>query len=181
MKEDSRITLLIEGYPRHGYQTYAQIIGTSSGGLCISRLHPDYVAQKYGLERTRRYWLSGQKGDDVISPKSMHNLIRTVRSELRGRAGGAVLLDGLEYLLLFNDMSKVLAALQEIDALLRQADVELVIAVDPLTMEQRDVERLWASFPRYTAEELLIKHSILQPQHISEDAPSSAGQEIAGL
>jgi hypothetical protein len=181
MKSDSRISLLIEGYPRTGYQTYSRIVGRSIKGLCISRLHPEYVAQKYGLEMSKRYWLSGQKGDEVIAPKSLHQLIKVVRSELRGRSGGSVFMDGLEYLLLFNDMGKVMAAIEEIDTLLKAANVELIISVDPLTFEQRDIEKLWTSFPRYTTEEMLVKHSIEQPQHISVAEPMSAGQEIAGL
>jgi hypothetical protein len=157
VKEDSRISLLIEGYPRNGYQTYCRIIGHSTSGLCISRLHPDYVAQKYGLERSKRYWLSGQKGDDVIAPKSLGQLVKVIRSELRGRSGGKILLDGLEYLLLFNDMGKVMNALDEIDNLLKSADVELVVSLDPLTFEQKDLDRLWIAYPRYTSEELLVR------------------------
>lgn len=181
MKSDSKISLLIEGYPRTGYQTYSKMIGRSTSGLCISRLHPDYVAQKYGLEMSKRYWLSGQKGNEVIAPKSLHQLIKVVRSELRGRSGGSIFMDGLEYLLLFNDLGKVMAAMEEIDSLLRSANVELIVSVDPLTFEQKDVDRLWSSFPRYTSEEMLLKHSIEQPQHISVTAPMSAGRETAGL
>jgi hypothetical protein len=181
MKGESRISLLIEGYPRTGYQTYSKIVGRSTSGLCISRLHPDYVAQKYGLEMSKRYWLSGQKGDEVIAPKSLHQLIKVVRSEMRGRSGGCMFMDGLEYLLLYNDMGKVMSAMEEIDIILRSADVEMVVSVDPLTFEQKDVERLWRTFPRYTAEEMLLKHSIGQPQNISLTAPTSADRETAGL
>jgi hypothetical protein len=155
VKGDSRISLLIEGYPRSGYQTYCKITGNSTSGLCISRLHPDYVAQKYGLDRSKRYWLSGQKGDDVIAPKSLNQLVKVIRSELRGRSGGKVFLDGLEYLLLFNDMGKVMGMLEEIDSLLRAADVELFVSLDPLTFEQKDLDRLWMAYPRYTSEQLL--------------------------
>jgi hypothetical protein len=157
VKGDSRISLLIEGYPRTGYQTYCKIMGNSTSGLCISRLHPDYVAQKYGLDRSKRYWLSGQKGEDVIAPKSLNHLVKVIRSEMRGRSGGKVFLDGLEYLLLFNDMSKVMGMLEEIDSLLKAADVELFVSLDPLTFEQKELDRLWMAYPRYTSDELLAR------------------------
>lgn len=180
MKEDSKIALLIEGYPRYGYQTYSQIVGSASSSLCISRLHPEYVAQKYGLGRSKLYWLSGQKGTDVISPRSMHQLVRVLRTELRGRGGGVVFMDGLEYLLLFNDTAKVMEGLEEIESLLRQANVDLIIAMDPLTMEQKDIDRLWDAFPRYSVQTLLEKYSIISPQ-ISEAVPSTEAPEIADL
>jgi hypothetical protein len=181
MKNNSKISLLIEGYPRNGFQTYAKIVGHSGNGACIARLHPEYVAQKYGLERVKRYWLSGQKGDEVISPRSMHHLIKILRSELRGREDNVLFLDGLEYLLLYNEISKVMGALEEIDNILRSAGAELIITVDPQTLEQKDVDRLWDSFPRYTAEELLIRFDLVQPQQISVAGRAICGPEIADL
>ncbi len=169
--------MLIEGYPRNGYQTYSRIVSGSSGGLCISRLHPEYVAQKYGLEVAKRYWLSSQRGDDSIAPKSLHQLVKTVRVELKGRSGGTIFMDGLEYLLIFNEMGKVMGALEEIDDILKAANVELIVSIDPLTFEQKDLEKLWTSFPRYTGEELLSKHSVTSnTQHVPAVAPMAAGQ-----
>lgn len=156
-------------------------MGSSTGGLCISRLHPEYVANKYGLSRAKCYWLSGQKGDEVISPRSLHQLVRTIRSELRGRAGGTVFLDGLEYLLLFNDFCKTLSALEEIDQMLKDANVEMIVSVDPLTFDPKEVAKLWETFPRYTTEELVKKYSTPQPQCIVSSAPMSAGRATAGL
>ncbi|MBI0584170.1 MAG: DUF835 domain-containing protein [Methanomassiliicoccus sp.] len=173
VKNDSRISLLVEGYPRNGYQTYSKLVGRSTSGLCISRLHPDYVAQKYDLEMSKRYWLSNQSGEENIAPKSLNQLVKVVRSELRGRSGSKIFLDGLEYLLLFNDMNKVLDTLSEIDSLLKAARAELVMAIDPLTFEQKDLERMWGAFPRYTAEELLAKYSVGGSINI----PTSIGAE----
>jgi hypothetical protein len=78
-------------------------------------------------------------------------------------------------------MSKVLSMLVEIDKALHAAEVEMIISVDPLTFEQRDIEWLWECFPKYTSEEMLAKHSIGQSQNIGEAALMSADQEIAGL
>ncbi len=181
MKEETRISLLIEGYPRYGYQTYSRIVGSASNSLCISRLHPEYVAHKFGLERSKHYWLSGQKGQDVISPRSMHHLVKALRIDLRGRGGGVAFMDGLEYLLLFNDTARVMEGLEEIDALLRQANVDLIISVDPLTLEQNDLDRLYEAFPRHSVRSILEKYSILGSQQISEAVPGSEAQGIAGL
>lgn len=176
-RNDTRIALLIEGYPRTGYQAYARLSKGSSGGLCIGRLHPDYVAQKYGLERAKRYWLSSQKEVGTISPKALGGLVKLFRSELKGRAGGKILLDGLEYLLLFHDIGKIMAVLQEIDGLLKQADVTLLVLLDPHTFEPRDLERLWEAYPQLTSEMLLDDESV--DQDVGVDA--LAGPEYADL
>jgi hypothetical protein len=159
LKYDSKISLLLEDYPRNGYQVYSKMVGRSTSGLCISRLHPDYVAQKYDLEMSKRYWLSGQNGDDVIAPKSLNQLLKVIRMELRGRSGGTIFLDGLEYLLLFNDMSKILGVLEQVDSLLREARVEMIVAMDPLTFEQKDLDTLYAAFSHCTGEEMKARIS----------------------
>ena len=176
---DSHIALMIEGYPRTGYQTYAQIIGTSSSGLCIGRLHPDYVAHKFGLERAKRYWLSSIKDEGAIAPKPVHNLVKIIRSELKGRAGSKVLLDGLEYLLLFNNIDKVLDALNEIDALLKQGDVTMFVLLDPLALEQNDLDRVISMYPSFTSEDLL--NSELPMERTIEDVTMMAGSQFADL
>jgi hypothetical protein len=45
----SKISLLVEGYPRYGFQILSKILDGKRSGICITRLHPDYVVQKYGL------------------------------------------------------------------------------------------------------------------------------------
>ncbi len=180
LKNDSKISLLLEDYPRNGYQIYSKMVGRSTSGLCITRLHPDYVAQKYGLEMSKRYWLSGQNGDEVIAPKSLNQLVKVIRLELRGRSGGTIFLDGVEYLLLFNDMSKVLGVLEQIDSLLKEAKVEMIVSIDPLTFEQRELDSLWAAFPHYSSDELMARFSAKGPATL---APTRAvsGFEKASL
>lgn len=181
LKDNSKVSLLLEDYPRNGYQLYSKIVGRSTSGLCISRLHPDYVAQKYGLEMSKRYWLSGQSGEDVIAPKSINQIVKIIRTELRGRSGGTIFLDGLEYLLLFNDMSKVLGILEQVDSLLKEAKVELIVSVDPLTFEQKDLDALWAAFPHYSSEELTAKFSAQGPAVASTrgiSAPQKASLRV---
>jgi len=179
MKNDSNISLLLEGYPRTGYQTYARIAGASIGGLCIGRLHPDYVAQKYGLGRAKRYWLSTQKEEGAISPKSVRNLVKIIRTEMRGRTGSTIFFDGLEYMLLFNDLAKVMNAFAEIDNMLKEGGVRMIMLLDPLTLEQRDAEKLDEAFPTVTSEELLDQGSSIF-SHQVDGVAAYPSHEIVG-
>jgi hypothetical protein len=179
VKNDSKISLLLEDYPRNGYQIYSKMVGRSTRGLCISRLHPDYVAQKYGLEMSKRYWLSSQSGDDVIGPKSLNQLLKVIRLELRGRSGGTILLDGLEYLLLFNDMNKVLGILEQIDSLLKEAKVEMIVSMDPLTFEQKELDILWAAFPHYSSDGLEARFSVSGPMTVAPARTMSSPEKTS--
>lgn len=110
---DANVSLLMEGYPRNGFTVFSNYVGKEQG-VCITRLHPEYVVEKYGLKNSRFHWLSGVKQKGTLSPKNISALVRQVRGEIKdGRR--KFFLDGLEYLLLWNDMNGILSSLKEIE------------------------------------------------------------------
>ncbi len=163
----------MEGYPRKGFQVYSSILKSGRQGICISRLHPEYVEQKFDLPKARSFWLSSCKGKEVLSPKLLGSVSKTIVASLAKDA--VVFLDGLEYILLYNEMNKVLAFLREIEVALARCDAEMLVSIDPLTFEQKELDRIYAEFPRVTAEELLPEISS-QPQQTASTAPLSVGR-----
>jgi hypothetical protein len=146
-QENSRISLLVEGYPRSGFKVFSSLSKANENSICITRLHPDYVAEKFNVRGRKCYWLSGCKGKDIISPKSLSQIVKMVKAD--AKAGKPVIfLDGLEYLLLWNEMNKVIAALEEIQNILVATSGTMVICFDPLTLEQKDLKKLWTLYPK---------------------------------
>jgi hypothetical protein len=131
--------------------------------------------EKFGLLSPKYYWLSGSKGDNVISPKTLTALSRAVKQEAKDRKV-IFFLDGLEYLLLWNDMRKLLATLEEINQSLKVNGGVMYIGIDPLTLEQKDLDRLWAVFPKMQLDESTVKEA----QRSGQEATSSKGQITGG-
>ena len=177
----SKISLLVEGYPRYGFQIFSKILDGKRSGICITRLHPDYVVQKYGLHNVECCWLSGCTGKNVISPKSLNQLVRALRSRTKGTKNAFVFLDGLEYLLIWNDIGRIMWTLSEIDSTLGNVNAEMLVCIDPLTLEQRDLERLFGAYPRRIAQEMLGSVTSSQSQRISEALQESGGQTVGDL
>jgi hypothetical protein len=176
-KGGHRISLLLERHPRIGLLTFSKAIGACAKGVCISRLHPDYVAQKFGLDRRRCYWLSGCKGKEVLTPRMLGKMVKVIRSEAKEK-GDVVFFDGLEYLLLFNDMARVMAFLEEVDLFLGKVEAEMIVCIDPLTFEQKDLDRLWAAYPQCTPEEMALTLTAQPSQQSAPGAPASVSQTI---
>ncbi|MFA5312676.1 MAG: DUF835 domain-containing protein [Methanomassiliicoccales archaeon] len=172
---EKNVVMMVEGYPRLGFRAFGDMISDGTSSICISRLHPDYVAEKYTLTGPRFYWLTGNKGDDVVSPKSLSHIVKSIKKDSKGKRT-MVFLDGLEYLLLWNDMKKVLTSLDEIGSMLKVCDGALYVSIDPLAFEQKDIERIWAMFPRIEAAEMIRERS---QQNASISQPT-ARQEISG-
>ncbi len=85
-------------------------------------------------------------------------------------------LDGLEYLLLWNDMRKLLATLEEINQALKVNGGVMYIGIDPLTLEQKDLDRLWAVFPKMQLDESTVKEA----QRSGQGEAVSQGQITGG-
>jgi len=146
----SKVSLLVEGYPRNGFSIFSRYIHGEEG-VCITRLHPEYVAEKYGISNARFHWLSGVKQQGTISPKSMNALVKQVRTEVKGGCR-KFFLDGLEYLLLWNDMMGIVSSLKDIEKMLEGVDGGMIVSIDPLTLEERDLRKLKESFPNFAAD-----------------------------
>jgi hypothetical protein len=175
-KNGRRISLLMEGYPRKGFQVYSSILRSGRRGVCVSRLHPEYVEQKFDLPEGKCYWLSSCKGKGVLSPKSLGLISRTIASILSDNS--VVFLDGLEYILLYNDMNKVLSFLEDVESALLRFDAEMLVSIDPLTFEAKELDRLYTEFPRIAVEEVSPIPLVTRPQQTVSAEPVSAGQTV---
>jgi len=177
----SKVSLLTESYPRYGFDALSMLIRTGWDALCITRLHPEYVIKKYDLRGTDCLWLSSKKGKGVLSPRSLNQMVKAVKAALKNCQNVIIFLDGLEYMLMWNDMGKVISTLREIDGLIRERNAEMLVCLDPLTLEQRDLERLELEFPTCSTTEVVELLSSELSQRIDEALPESAGQRISGL
>jgi hypothetical protein len=164
-QETSRISLLVEGVPRSGFKVFSSLSKANENSICITRLHPEYVSEKFGVRGRKCYWLSGCKGKDIISPKSLGHMVRIIKADSKN-GKPIVFLDGLEYLLLWNNMNKVISALSDIQDILFTSKGRMVICIDPLTLEMNDLKRLWALYPQ------------MEPLAVSEQTDAEASLNI---
>lgn len=162
----TKVSLLVDGYPRNGFLIFSKYL-SGENGVCITRLHPEYVMEKYGLVNSKFHWLSGVKQKGTLSPKNVADLVKQVRSEIK-EGNKKFFLDGLEYLLLWNDMNNIVTALRDIERLLNGVQGSMLVSIDPLTFEERDMKELCGAFPKFDASSL------------SEVSPQSAADEPAG-
>jgi len=169
----TKVSLLVEGYPRNGFTVFSHFI-RGDEGVCITRLHPEYVAEKYGIKNARFHWLSGVKQQGTLSPKNISVLVKQVRAEIKG-GRRKFFLDGLEYLLLWNDMNRIVSSLKDIEGLLQEVGGDMLVCIDPLTLEEKDLRKLRECFPQVTVD--ISEGS----QQTCADEPVGKGQIDADL
>ena len=98
--------------------------------LVVTRLHPDRLNEDFHIPSSNVFWLSNSAGQRNINPQNIGILTDTlIRTYEKGEA--AVILEGIEYLMLQNDFSKVLKLMSYLYESVAVNRGILVITLDP--------------------------------------------------
>ncbi len=108
-------------------------------GLVVTRMYPERIRETYRLQVTPIIWLTESTGDRRISPTSMALLTDTLIRFMESNPNGIVLLDGVEYLLTFNDFSRVLKSLDSLNETVWITKSRLLISLNPEALDAKQL------------------------------------------
>ncbi|MDX1534117.1 MAG: DUF835 domain-containing protein, partial [Thermoplasmata archaeon] len=99
--------LLEASRPDLGYRLFNRLLREGRAGLLISRRHPSRLKEDV-VGAARCIWLSHTPGEASHNPTALAGLNRLIDGFLKENGRSAVLLDGLEYLMLHNEFARTL-------------------------------------------------------------------------
>jgi len=126
------------------YRLFVRLLTEMGSGFCISRIHPDKVRTRFGLEEVRIGWLAEVPGEDHFSANAMASVARAVQQFIQEHgSSGLVLLDGLEYVILHNGFQPTLLAFVEhLNEFAMGTQAVVLIAFRPQTLDPRELALL---------------------------------------
>lgn len=136
--------MIREGKAAEVFSYFSGLLSKGVPGLCITRIPPREVQEKYGLRDARLLWLSktsgGKKAEGVVaySPTDLVRIATYVSQFLQESSGGAVLLEGLEYLISHNGFAPVLRFVQTLNEKTVVSNSYLLLSVDPVTLKEQE-------------------------------------------
>lgn len=110
--------------------------------LCISRYHPEIVQGMWGAQDFNSIWLSDRQGQTSVPANQLSRLKARIANFIMGENSGIIMFDGIEYLSLFNDFSRLLMFVEELNDMVMEGRAILLISVDPRSFDQRSMARL---------------------------------------
>jgi hypothetical protein len=140
--QSGRIYLFQEEKPAEAYQLVKEALRYGFASLCISKLHPGKVKERYDVGEDSILWLTFEKGDRTISPKDIDKLDKTVSDFLEGTRPGIVLLDCLDQIKFANGFQKSLAILKDLRNLCSKNDLMILISVNPEMFEKQELQAI---------------------------------------
>lgn len=108
-------------------------------GLVVTREYPDRIRERHGLQVTPIIWLTESTGDRRIPPTSVALLTDTLIRYMESNPNSIVLIDGVEYLLTFNDFNRVVKALDSLNEVTWITRSRLIITLNPEALTGREL------------------------------------------
>jgi hypothetical protein len=135
--------LIKERKPDLAFRLFESVLAQRVPGLCITRQFPDHVRRQRGLADVRVAWLSHTPGEDFHNPTAIGTLAKVISKFVEDNGGeGAVLLDGLEYLVINNGFLQTLMFVEHVNEFMMQKRGILLMPVSPDTLETKELALL---------------------------------------
>ncbi|MEK6986787.1 MAG: DUF835 domain-containing protein, partial [Candidatus Thermoplasmatota archaeon] len=139
--EDGSTYLIEETEADKSYGLFLQEIGAGRRGLCVTRVYPQKVRERFGIADLPILWLSNVGKEDTVRPKDLEKLSLAIEQFLaRGKA--VLLVDGIEYLITNNNFLTVLRLLQSARDQVAINNAILLLSVNPSTLESHQLTLL---------------------------------------
>jgi len=150
--EAGRSYLVEERRPDRSFLLFTDFVQKGAKGLCVARIHPEDLRERYGMEGARLVWLTGSEKkvsvldalgaeEEFISPTDLASLASTLIRFME-EGGEVLILEGLEYLITQNSFSPVLKFLMRINEKALVRGVTLFLSIDSSTMDTREYQLL---------------------------------------
>jgi hypothetical protein len=110
--------------------------------LCISRYHPTIMSVRLPLSNMNFVWLGERAGEDSISPDNLGKIKHLIAVFAKAHKNGVVVIDGLEYLALFNDFHRLNVFYEELNDIVMETRTVLFMPIDERLIEPSDIARL---------------------------------------
>jgi hypothetical protein len=111
-------------------------------GFMITREYPENLRENYKLQVTPIMWLSESPGELRVAPTSLAVLTDTAVRFMETTPNSIVLVEGVEYLITFNDFKKVLKTLDTLNEIAWINKTRLIIAVNPRAFDDKELAML---------------------------------------
>ncbi len=138
---ESQICLVEEERPDISYRLLARALADGLPCLCVTRVYPEILKQRFDLENCTILWLSTAGQDGAIRPRDLERLSLLLEQFLSNNKG-VMLVDGIEYLVTNNDFVTVLRLIQSIRDLIAMNQSTMIISLNPSTLGYQELNLL---------------------------------------
>ena len=138
-----RSYLIEEERPARAFRLLTDFLGGGGSGLVITRTNPKRVRQAHDLSAGRVLWLTDREGsaEETIAP-TLERLVYEIEDFMGKQPRGAILLDGIEYLVSNNSFDAVLMFVRRLLDAISESRYAFIISLGPATLKEQELKVL---------------------------------------
>jgi hypothetical protein len=102
--------------------------------VCISRLSPERINEIAHLQEVPCIWLTSNRGENQVPPSDLNLLKKAIDAYLGRARGSLVVLQGVEYLAVYNRFNDLLRFLHGLQDAIASAGATLLVSLDPSSL-----------------------------------------------
>jgi hypothetical protein len=127
-----------EGKPDYSFDLFVNLISHGLPGLCISRIHPNMLREKYQLRDAKIYWLSKISAENALNPADVGVIVHTIKKFLDEHEEGAVLLHGIGNIITNTSFTVMVKVLDDLCETVMMKNARLIVPVDPAAFDRKE-------------------------------------------
>jgi hypothetical protein len=120
-----------ESKPDYSFELFNNLISYGLPGLCISRIHPNMLREKFRLTDASVKWLSKVANEQSLNPADVGVIVHTIKKFLDENEEGVVLLHGIGNIITNTSFTVVIKVLDDLCETVMLKNARLIIPVDP--------------------------------------------------
>jgi len=142
--------LLVAEEPHAAYEWFNSVVRKGVPGLCMSTTFPEKLRREYGLPDVELYWISDTNpGPRTLDPKRLDfEIMRALSNFVKNNKGGAVVLHGLEYLIVENSFDRVLKFIKKVNDLASVHDATMFVPITSTGLGPEEMTLLRKEFDK---------------------------------
>lgn len=127
--------LIKEKWLDKGYQIFYDQITHGSFGLCITKLVPETIREKYNIIKTPILWSTFRNAENSISPRDLNGLTSIVSDFIGKTENPMLFLDCFDQIKFVNGFDKSMLVLKELKAFCVMNGLIMLISLNPKIFE----------------------------------------------
>jgi len=132
--------LIKEKWLDKGYQIFYDQITHGYFGLCITKLAPETIRDKYNIIRTPALYSTFKNTENSISPKDINGLTSIVSDFIKKTENPMLFLDCFDQIKFANGFNKSMLLLKELISLCNINGLTILISLNPIIFEGQQLE-----------------------------------------
>jgi two-component system cell cycle response regulator len=134
-----QVSLFKEDSPKKAYGMLKETESYGIESLCITKLSPETIREKYGIRKTSILWVTFEKAETTITPKDIAGLIKNVSEFSMKPDGTIILIDCFDQLKFANGFERFVDILKILRALSLENNSILFISIPPMMFEKEEL------------------------------------------